>query len=393
MHFSDEIQHPRDWLKETLKANDYPQNKLARALDMDPTQLSHMLSGKNAMPRLVLDNACRILGLSDRDTRILRAKHDVHSLYGDLDRQTKRAAEKYKTEQIDDLLLTIQNLLTDVAVSLYKQSAFLDEELRLSRLHGFLTDAAFLSKLLIQAYLGEPQLLLHAGNTTFHLRQPLSSYVGAIIKAASHGNNEQLAELRDEIVRSFRDLAEGSYDESSEVAYAQQHAVHILGRYGSEQDQEFIEHYLKSDDILAKRMAYFGMSLGGNHEADEKLFELITSDPYFLQAVISFDAAHYGDASFRDNRWLPHATAVNDLDITISNSIAYIAQEIHAENLNLNFIKLNEFLRAFGPSIFNDRHRAALRKVVEAMRDSAPSSGPREVFFTSFSTMLDIDST
>lgn len=391
MYFIDEIQHPREWLGETLELRKYPNAKLARELGISPSQLGHILSGKNPMPMLVLDGACKILGLSDKETRILRAKIDVHTMFNELEKQTDRHAKKYREEKIDGLLLRIQELLTDVAITLYKQSAFLGEERQLSRLRGFLSDAALFTKLLVNSYIYDPKILLRPDNAHFHLRQPLSSYVGAIIKAANEGSHEQLIDLRDKMVGSFRDLAEGAYDESSEKAYAQQHAVHILGRYGTDQDQEFIEHYLKSEDILAQRMAYFGMSLGGNDAADEKLFELITTDPHFLQAVISFDATHYGDANFVEDKWLP--SDVNDLDITISNSIAYITQEIHAENLNLNFIKLNEFLRSFGPSIFNARHRKALQSVVESMRQSPPSSAPREVFFTSFSTMLDIHPT
>lgn len=391
MYFIDEIQHPREWLGETLELRKYPNAKLAREVGISASQLGHILSGKNPMPILVLDGACKILGLSDKETRILRARNDVHTTFNELEKQTDRHAKKYREEKIDGLLLRIQELLTDVAIALYKQSAFLGEERQLSRLRGFLSDAALFTKLLVNSYMYDPKTLLRPDNAHFHLRQPLSSYVGAIIKAANQGSHEQLVDLRDQMVGSFRDLAEGAYDETSDKAYAQQHAVHILGRYGAEQDQEFIEHYLKSDDILAQRMAYFGMSLGGNDAADEKLFELITTDPHFLQAVISFDATHYGDANFVDNKWLP--SDVEDLDITISNSIAYITQEIHSENLNLNFIKLNEFLRSFGPPIFNSRHRKALQTVLATMRQSPPSSGPREVFFTSFSTMLDIDST
>lgn len=379
------IPSPSEWLSKQLKERGITQKQLANLLDIDGSQLNRIINKNEKISETHIVHACRIFGLSDLDTGVVLAQMNVHVAYRELDQATSRHCDKHPLENLGGMLNQIQDHLIQVAYGLYQQSFLIGEELRLHRLAHFLRDADYLIKLLIRTYLGEEGVLISPGNTNYHLRQPFSSYVGAIIQAASANDSSQLDNLRGLILDDFRGIVIKPHEAKNNVDYAQHHALHMLSRYGEDSDRDTIRKYLRVDDILARRMALFGMSLGGDKDVDQQLFKLVQEDPYFFQAVASFDGAHYGDVGFVDGR-LPQE--VGQLNVTIGNSLAYITQEVHSENLDLNFIKLTAFLRNFGPTIFTHLHLTAIKEILRVMSEAKSLSLPRMEFQNYFQQLI-----
>ena len=135
-----------------------------------------------------------------------------------------------------------------------------------------------------------------------HLCYPVNHFMGALLLDDLETSGPSLLITRVLGLTNLRELAKSS-PVTNRVPLIRHHAIHMLARYGDEDDratvQDMILQGLNSEDRLSRKLGFSGliMAQGADSEiADKYLYEL-TRDSELAAVDLAFDATHYGDLS------------------------------------------------------------------------------------------------
>lgn len=121
---------------------------------------------------------------------------------------------------------------------------------------------------------------------------------------------DRMADARNQCLASLRRVAtEQAEEDPTQISY-RHHAMHIMARYGTAEDQAVVaallQDSLRSSDPVAVRLGYSGLTLHpGYHELTERYIWLLERDATLADVDVAFDAVHYGDCRLTQDLTLP----------------------------------------------------------------------------------------
>jgi predicted transcriptional regulator len=169
--------------------------------------------------------------------------------------------------------------------------------------------------------------ILTRQNLKLHVQYPANHFFGLALNLASVGG--LMPDFRDQCLRRLRDQALSEIVESPTRLTDRHHAIHILARFGSLDDQAIISEIManaaKSTEPASIRHAFTGLSLQPGCEAlVEKYLYLLQKDEVLAYIDLAFDAVHYGDGGLAPGQELPRDLHKNTK--TIANLLRRLTQ-------------------------------------------------------------------
>ena len=290
------IPTPSEWLARLLTSTGMSHAALARQIGRSRVEVTRWTSGREQIPRMHLAEVADQFGTADALDYVMRLK-DCEDAHDQLLRWSSRLAKRIGTRTpdiIDSLLAAVDSLANPAPTEI----ATAQERFRL------LTAARFA--------VVQWSLLAESDDTDLftpesigrHLRYPVNHFVGTLLLDNLPTSGPSLQITRALGLANLRKLVTSS-SVADMVPLMRHHAIHMLARYGDENDRatvnDMIRQGLESGDTLSRKLGFSGlvMASGGDSEvADRFLYEL-TRDSELAAVDVAFDATHYGDLSIR----------------------------------------------------------------------------------------------
>jgi hypothetical protein len=346
---------PRDWLGRRLADLGKSQRSLALEIGYDPSQVNKWLSGKERIPDKALLQAGACLGGANFEAArsILAINTFVEALPNDARKATQSSAEAG--------FVVAQALARKAEDTAGQLSS--DEQDRLSCLQVHLSTAVDIFVMTAQCN-SEVADLIREDNVRKHLCFPFNVMVGELMRVA-RAENSSLGEVDFQLMKSIRKSAKKAGTRLAE-AYCQQHAYHLLGRYGARPDQEFMNELIASrHDAITRRTAHYGAIFAAQSAlAAERFIYELRRDAELKQSNLDFDFVHYGDKELGEKR-------PNGVGRTISNNLRHVLGHPGAATTEVAFHKLITILVEFGVSQFEGkRTREKIEAVLRTIQDA-----------------------
>ena len=337
-----EIPVRREWIQTKMPLISQTRNQaaLARTLGISPSQLNRWLGESHEeIPGSYLFQISQILG--QEEARLAPYYNQCADCQKKLVASTKKLARKIG---MDENLLYLK--LANLALVLIQKEDHLDQWEVLLRISEFLSVAAHCVDQARKSFLSE-QKCFTPDNVDLHLKYPYNRFFGFLVdldhhvRATGSSDKNGILDLRTSLLDSMREISK-SRIRNKRSCYCVQHSVHMLARHGTDDDQEYIEYYLKSQEVEVRRMALFGLFLRqqSNSEFVDKVVYEIANDHELSQTVVGFDLVHYGDSI------AVQPPSAHKLGIT--NSLTQIVRGIQTSQSNslreLSSLRLNLLL-------------------------------------------------
>lgn len=306
------------------------------------------------------DRAILLIGsvLGRRDVDTARRLVTINTVAGGLATDARHAFEcKRETSQ------SIATSIASKAEGTASQLATSEPE-RLELLENHITTAADVLAMARRCNF-ETADLIHPENVRRHLRFPANVMMGELLTVA-HGRRDELGELDERLMMNIRKSVR-SVGPGLPEAYCQQHAYHLLARYGTAEDRGFVKEVIAQPrDIVTRRTAHYGAIFADNNPdaADRFIFEL-KHDRNLEQINLDFDFVHYGDKELGES---PKRTGQ-----TIANLVRHIQSHRGAGTAEVALSKLISILDSFGLSHFESKRvRQNIEAVLRQIQDTIP---------------------
>jgi transcriptional regulator with XRE-family HTH domain len=346
---------PRDWLGRRLAELGKSQRSLALEIGYDPSQVNKWLSGKERIPDKALLQAGACLGGGNFEAA--RSILAINTLVEALPNDARKA-----TQSDTQAGLVVAQALARKAEDTAGQLSS-DEQDRMGYLQNHLSTAIDILVMTSQCN-SERADLIREDNVRKHLCFPFNVMMGELMRVARVGNSS-LGEVDLQLMKSIRKTAKRAGTRLAE-AYCQQHAYHLLGRYGARADQEFMNELIANrDDAVTRRTAHYGAIFAAQSAlaAERFIFEL-RRDAELKQSNLDFDFVHYGDKELEEKR-------PKSVGRTISNNLRHVLGHPGAATTEVAFLKLITMLLDFGvPQFESKRTREKIEVVLRTIQDT-----------------------
>lgn len=288
------IPTPGEWLAGLLASTDMSHAALARRIGRSRAEVTRWTSGREQIPRRHLAEIADQLGPSSALDYALRLK-DCEDAQDNLLRSSMHLAKRIGTRSSDigGTLLAAVNVLENTNLTGINAA---QERMRLLTAASFTVDQWSSFAEHNNADLFTPDSIGR------HLRYPVNHFVGTLLLGDLETSGPTLPMTRVLGLTNLRELAKNA-KLSDRTPLIRHHAIHMLARYGDEDDratvQEIILRGLRSADRLSRKLGFSGliMAQGADSEiADQYLYELVR-DSELAAIDLAFDATHYGDLS------------------------------------------------------------------------------------------------
>ncbi len=293
---------PNEWVADKLRQLNMSNAALARMLGHDRTQVQRWVNSREQIPRHHLAEIAAQLGTQSDLEYALKLKE-----YEDFADSLKRRIRELSR------VAHMESAQTESSVFGLLARKTADEEHRdaedyASALLYNVTHASFIFRLWQDAAAtGDFSTILTPQNLKLHIQYPANHFFGLALSLPMAG---RVADARDQCLASLRATATDLVgNDPAHVSY-RHHAMHIIGRYGTAQDQAIVSDLLQrsvtSADPVSVRLGYSGLTLNaGYEEMAEKYIWLLQRDPILTEVDLAFDAVHYGDCRLRQDMALP----------------------------------------------------------------------------------------
>ena len=369
------------WLRDAIRTSTVSQNVIADRLGLDRSRLSRMLNDKEAIPDYLPDLLHHTLFLTPDQVRFGKRLYQA-------DFRARRLLENCHKIRPDALPIA-STFLAHRLIKISEDLSFCNLGLpllsRLNMLIRHLSESSVVVNWIRQFFAHEESLLSPA-NAPLHILYPFNKLVGALLQPPSGAHlQDDFSHFHSALLSDFRAAASSNVD-----GLATQHAIHMLARYGSADDQEFVCHHIRSTNLHAMRMAMFGMLCSeAAPEYEDRIICLMDSDSNFANAVLHFDAVHYGDARLHAGS-LP--ATIQSMHNTIAHTLYYITEPNH-RTFCLNARKLLALLHIVGPSGFmSTKYLTHIRDALNTSNSNNERSRVLEQFNREFGKLMN-DST
>jgi transcriptional regulator with XRE-family HTH domain len=304
------IPSPAQWLAKKIVDTHLSQAEIARRSGVNPTQLNHWLSGQDRIPRHHLIHLAYAIGspadqdyaplLKDIEDYLASLHQDcaafetaLASLSGDHEQMSGVDVWTYLVELIDKLLLDFE--LTEPPIELA----------RLARWYIYVCSGSLRALTAVVADRPTPHLVSPQA-ITLHLRYPANTVVGALLSphlraAVSPPLQASLdafqALCREDLGKEITRLRKA---EQPLELLCYQHALHLLGRYGTPLDVTRVVELTRAQsgslDPLTRKIAFTGVILSTpNSDLGHRFADELLRDASLAQVNLAFEAYHYGD--------------------------------------------------------------------------------------------------
>ena len=286
------IPTPGEWLATLLTSADMSHAALARQIGRSRTEVTRWISGREQVPRNHLADVADQFGSPDAVDYVMRLK-DCEDRQDELLRWSSRLAKRIGTRSTDigDTLLASVDALANPKLSGIAAAL---ERVRL------LIAAKFAVAQWTQFAENNNTDLFTPESVGRHLRYPVNHFVGTLLLENLEASGPSLMITRELGLINLRELVKNS-PIADEVPLIRHHAIHMLARYGNEDDRtsvhDLILQGLNSKDRLSRKLGFSGliMAQDGDPEIADKFLYELTRDPELAAVDLAFDATHYGD--------------------------------------------------------------------------------------------------
>jgi plasmid maintenance system antidote protein VapI len=297
-----DIPTPNEWIEKKLRELRMSIAALARMLGHDRAQVQRWVNGREQIPRHHLAEMAAQLGTQTDLEYALKLKE--YEDFADSLRRRIRELSRIGKMDVEE---------TESAVFELLQRKTADEEHNdpggyTSALLYNITHASFIIRLWQDAAAeGDFSSILTRQNLKLHIQYPANHFLGLALRLPMR---DRMADAREQCLGSLRRIAtEQAEGDPTQISY-RHHAMHIIGRYGTEEDQAFVAELLRdslqSSDPVAVRLGYSGLTLHPGHQAlAEQYVCLLERNPTLADVDLAFDAVHYGDCRLTQALTLP----------------------------------------------------------------------------------------
>jgi hypothetical protein len=347
---------PGDWLGGRLAKLGKSQRSLAFDIGYDPSQLNKWISGKERIPDKALMQAGACLG--EGDFEVARGILAINTLVEALPNDARKA-----TQSSAEVGLAVAKALALKAEDTAAQLSS-DESDRLIYVQSHLSTAFEVLVMTSQCNASVADLI-REDNVRKHLCFPFNVMMGELMTLARH-QEAALGDVDSQLMSSIRKSAKKAGSRLTE-AYCQQHAYHLLGRYGARQDREFMNEVVATRrDVITRRTAHYGAIFAAqNPLAAEGFIYELRHDSQLEQINLDFDFVHYGDKELGAQK------PKNGVGRTIRNNLRHVVGHPGAPTTEIAFHKLISILTEFGlPQFETKRIKESVEAILRQIQDT-----------------------
>lgn len=379
------IPAPSQWLDEVRQRLGLSQARLAHILGRDPAQVNRWLKEREQVPTECLVEIASLAGSWNEVSYVNNLK-SCEGLGLELIKECEYLASGLAIDR-EVISGRLFPLIEELAV---KIAAATPGE-RVAVLTKYVADGLFAVRQARKA-LCTSEPIISPETIGRHLRYPVNIILGTLLemdvwvpKSADTGG--RIADFREANLENLRQSADMVRPRSHFEELSKQHAVHLLARYGEDDDENRAESLISLADLPMRRMAYFGLALGRkDDEVIDRFQHELQHNSELSTYVIAFDAVHYGDTALEPNGELsPNARQV---DHSVVHVLRHLEEEVHRGLRGLNLFKLVEMLRAQGVEpFFAPSVRERLQKIAAMLPDTG-RTGMENRFLLEFKEVI-----
>lgn len=297
------IPTPGQWVDNRLRQLKISNSALARIVGQDRTQVQRWVNGREQIPRHHLAEIAVQLG-NHKDLEYALELKECEDLADSLKRRIRELARigRFDPSIAESAVFATLELKTGEEGSKNPNDYA-------SVLLYNMTHASFIFRLWQEAASSRDfRQILTQQNLKLHVQYPANHFFGLALNLASAGG--LMPDFRSQCLMRLRDQAISKSDDGPTRLTDRHHAIHILGRFGSLDDQaiisEIMEDAAKAAESASIRHAFTGLTLQSGCEGlVERYLHLLQRDEALAYIDIAFDAVHYGDARLAPDRELP----------------------------------------------------------------------------------------
>jgi hypothetical protein len=333
------------------------QRWLASEIGYDPAQVNKWISGKERIPDFALMRVGSCL--SRNDFEIARSLLVINTIIEALPGVCKPVQS---TPEVGFELAKALAVKADATAS----QLSLDQPERLEHLQRHLTTASEVLQMASQCTVDQASVI-REDNIDKHLRFPSNVMMGELLTFA-RGRQASMGEVDQQIMKSIRKTVQRA-DGTSAQLHCKQHAYHLLGRYGTKWDHEFVGELIATrKDAVTRRTAHYSAIFAARSplESEPFIFEL-RQDKMLEKINLDFDFVHYGDKELG----VSHPT--KGVGRTVTNNLRHIQSNRGTATTEIALHKLIAILDTLGLAQFESKSiRERIESVLRDIRDSEP---------------------
>jgi plasmid maintenance system antidote protein VapI len=346
------IPTPSEWVESKLREQKMSNAALARIIGHDRTQVQRWINGREQIPRHHLAEIAIQLGTHTDLEYALKLKECEDSA-DSLKRKIRELARigRFDATGAQQTVFAMLEQKTD-------EEEHHDKNIYASALMYNMAHASFIFRLWQEAAATRDfSRILTSHNLKLHLRYPANHFLGLALNLEQ--DRGLMPEFRDQCLRQIRDLAVAQGNDNPLQVSHWHHAIHVLGRFGSPDDQARVSEQLfesaASVEPIAIRLGYAGLTLqAGNEDLVEKYLWLLQRNETLAAVDITFDAVHYGDAGLTRGLELPEN--LGRATRTVANILRRLTHpEQYANIRELDTFRLREILLCCSPDNIPDQ--------------------------------------